>query len=81
MYSTIYSSSNSFHDEEVILSSSENINIIQRYLPMYAMIQPSKYSKLNNVKTTIIPKYDADRINFQLQVPTSRLISDLKWTC
>ncbi|CAF4743033.1 unnamed protein product, partial [Rotaria sp. Silwood2] len=54
MYSTIYSSSNSFHDEEVILSSSENINIIQRYLPMYAMIQPSKYSKLNNVKTTII---------------------------
>ncbi|CAF4205444.1 unnamed protein product [Rotaria sp. Silwood2] len=81
MYSTIYSSSNSSHDEEVILSSSENINIIQRYLPMYAMIQPSKYSKLNNMKTTIIPKYDADRINFQLQVPKSRLISDLKWIC
>ncbi|CAF1134744.1 unnamed protein product [Rotaria sordida] len=79
MNSTISCSSDNLCDEEVILTSSENDNIIQRLLPIYQMIEPSNSSNLLNTTTTIIPNLDSDHVHFRLQVPKSRLINDLQW--
>jgi polyketide synthase 12 len=77
LYSTINSSSNSSQNEEIVLSSYNNI--IQRFAPEYSMIELSKYQHPNLTKTVIIPKLDIDRIHFQLEIPKSRQISDLQW--
>ncbi|CAF3817106.1 unnamed protein product [Rotaria sordida] len=80
MNSTISCSSDNLRDEEVILTSNENDNIIQRLLPVYQMIEPSNSSNLpDTTTTTIIPKLDSDHVHFRLQVSKSRLISDLQW--
>ncbi|CAF1246238.1 unnamed protein product [Adineta steineri] len=78
MYSTIYSSSDTCQDEEVVLTSSNN-NLIQRYIPEYSIIDSSKDRMKNDRQQRLIPKSNTDHIHFQLQVPKSRLISDLKW--
>ncbi|CAF4216355.1 unnamed protein product [Rotaria sp. Silwood2] len=79
MFSSISCTSNGLHDQEIVLSSCENSNVIQRLLPMYAMIKKSKPLNSSSMKTIIIPQYDADQNQFQLEVPKSRFISDLKW--
>ncbi|CAF4023104.1 unnamed protein product, partial [Rotaria sp. Silwood1] len=52
---------------------------IQRFTPKYSIIELSKYQNPNLITIEIIPKLNIDRIRFQLEIPKSRHISDLRW--
>ncbi|CAF1196895.1 unnamed protein product [Adineta steineri] len=77
LYVTINSLLNSSQNEEIVLSSYNST--VERFVPEYSLIQLPNYQNVNLTKNEIIPKLNVVDTRFQLEVPTSRHISDLQW--
>ncbi|CAF0818008.1 unnamed protein product [Didymodactylos carnosus] len=78
--SFISSSPTTRQNEEVSLYQNINTHEIERYVPTLKKLKIQKEEKENIHQTrTLIPSDDCESVEFQLDVPQSRFLADLKW--